>query len=461
MLGLCRYRLLLFVVGGLAFAPSVARGHTGVSLGLKIDIPDEALTYDILISSDLYRIWFTTDRSKLALAADDERKIYRFLNPDEEQHEREQIEKFFGDLNPVTIDDLRVRPILGELAFVYAKDQFTQVALKSLPPDLHLTFRYPTKVPPRKVRMIWDAFPPDVRKLDEDANAVIEVWAELDAFGENILVFFSVTEPETIWHAKGTSTANRIEPVLVAVQQRGIDIPLASAGMVACWAVVLLGFRFSNRWKALRRRLLALSALPIAAALLCQNMLVAQVDAPWRDSTAAPTDAQANDIFVALHANIYRAFDYTSESDIYDVLAQSVAGGLLDEVYNEVYQNLIMRDQGGAVARVRSVETIDRVVISSGTMPGSGAAAFRIHCRWQVHGAVTHWGHIHARTNEYDANYTVSQQDDRWKITGVEVIEQHRVVPEEQEQDDSDEYEYVDDDEADEDTDETDEESSR
>lgn len=476
MCGWYRYRLLLLVLamaGGFMFAPAAARGHAGVSLALKIDITDEAVAYDILISSDLYRLWFTTDRSKLNLAEDDALQVYRFLDPDEARRERDQVERFFKDRNPVTIDGVRVRPILDRLSFVYAKDPVTQIALTSLPPDLHVTFRHPTKVSPKKVSMIWDVFPPDIRKLDANPNAVIEVWAELDAFGENILVFFSEAEPEMIWHARGASGAKKVEPVLASARPRGIGVPLVSAGLVACWGGVLLGFRLSRRWKALRRRLLTLSVLPIAAALFCHDVLVAPVSPPWRPRISPPGEAGAIDIFTALHANIYRAFDYKTESDVYDVLAQSVAGGMLDGVYNEVYQSLIMRDQGGAVARVQSVEMIDVAALSSGTMPHADGPAFRVRCRWRVHGAVAHWGHIHARTNEYEATYTVSQQDGRWKITGVEILEQHRVVPEEG-VDDSDEAEDADDDapaedeeedaaegpEADNDTLDADEESS-
>ena len=62
-------------------------------------------------------------------------------------------------------------------------------------------------------------------------------------------------------------------------------------------------------------------------------------------------EAQALAIFVPLHANIYRAFDYGGESDVYDALAQSVQGELLDRTYRDVRRSLALQEAGGAVDR--------------------------------------------------------------------------------------------------------------
>ena len=47
--------------------------------------------------------------------------------------------------------------------------------------------------------------------------------------------------------------------------------------------------------------------------------------------------------------------------------------------------------------------------------------------QWKVSGSVEHWGHIHSRTNRYDASFLVEPRDDAWKITGMKVDQQERM----------------------------------
>ena len=44
------------------------------------------------------------------------------------------------------------------------------------------------------------------------------------------------------------------------------------------------------------------------------------------------------------------------------------------------------------------------------------------NCKWTVKGTVGHWGHIHTRTNQYDAALTVKAIDGAWKITKLDVF---------------------------------------
>jgi hypothetical protein len=130
-------------------------------------------------------------------------------------------------------------------------------------------------------------------------------------------------------------------------------------------------------------------------------------------------------VFRPLHANIYLAFDYTDEGQVYDALARSVDGQLLDDLYNEIYRSLVMEEEGGAVSRIRHVEPISNRVTSIGLL--EGVIAFSVEARWQVDGAVSHWGHSHSRTNEYLAEYTVVSGPEGWRIAASRVLEQTRV----------------------------------
>jgi hypothetical protein len=89
-------------------------------------------------------------------------------------------------------------------------------------------------------------------------------------------------------------------------------------------------------------------------AIVLRDVAVLRVPAPFGNKAELPDAAQARAVFEPLHANIYRAFDYSKEGDIYDALARSVEGEYLEQLYRQVYESLVMRDEGGAMSRVQS-----------------------------------------------------------------------------------------------------------
>jgi len=166
--------------------------------------------------------------------------------------------------------------------------------------------------------------------------------------------------------------------------------------------------------------------IALLAAVIARNTL--QIDTPkfWVASAPVLNSKEATETFINLQQNIYRAFDYQSESDIYDALSHSVEGVLLDRIYTEVYQSLILRDEGGGIAKVQKVEVLDTTATPLTDIPGGG---FDIDCHWQVHGVVAHLQHTHQRVNEYKATYRMLPRLGRWKITDVTINEQTRLNP--------------------------------
>jgi hypothetical protein len=124
----------------------------------------------------------------------------------------------------------------------------------------------------------------------------------------------------------------------------------------------------------------------------------------------------------SLLRNVYRAFDYHSESDTYDALARSVQGDLLADLYLKIKQGLIMQEQGGAVARVQEVK-----VVKTEPTEGKSKNGFAERVTWQVEGTVEHWGHIHTRVNEYSADLEIEPAGGAWKITAMNVSRQSQV----------------------------------
>ncbi|MBT8462726.1 MAG: hypothetical protein KJO44_09430, partial [Gemmatimonadetes bacterium] len=127
-------------------------------------------------------------------------------------------------------------------------------------------------------------------------------------------------------------------------------------------------------------------------------------------------------IVAGLLLNVYKAFDYREEEVIYDALARSAAGDLLTAIYLDTRRTLELANQGGARAKVKSVDVLDAT-----HDPLGGDQGFRTRATWNVAGSVGHWGHIHQRVNQYEAELTVRVIDGAWRITDLEVLQEERL----------------------------------
>jgi hypothetical protein len=141
----------------------------------------------------------------------------------------------------------------------------------------------------------------------------------------------------------------------------------------------------------------------------------------WQGGKARLDDVATQAVVEGLLTNVYRAFDFRAEGDIYDVLARSVDGDLLREVYLEMRRGLVLANQGGASARVKSVELTE---LDATPAEEQGISA---RTTWQIRAAVGHWGHIHERRNEYQANLELRPMDGAWKLVKVEILDELRL----------------------------------
>jgi hypothetical protein len=119
---------------------------------------------------------------------------------------------------------------------------------------------------------------------------------------------------------------------------------------------------------------------------------------------------------------VYLAFDYRDEGVIYDVLARSVSGELLTNIFLEVQGALELENQGGARVKVKEVE-----ITSSNKDNLDDRAGFSTECSWTVTGTVGHWGHIHQRKNAYDAVLSIEPIEGIWKITNLQLLNEKRL----------------------------------
>ena len=157
-------------------------------------------------------------------------------------------------------------------------------------------------------------------------------------------------------------------------------------------------------------------------ACLTVLFVAASLGAAQLGGSNKPNVDRANAIVGDLLHNIYRAFDYREESDIYDVLATSVSGELLTDIFLETKRSLVLANQGGAEAKVKDV-SLESVEIQ----PDASQGRFTVKANWTVHGSVGHWGHIHKRSNRYLAELTVAVDGDQWKLQEMSVLQEERL----------------------------------
>ena len=152
-----------------------------------------------------------------------------------------------------------------------------------------------------------------------------------------------------------------------------------------------------------------------------------QIDSPFEEPEVVSSE-DSKQVFETLHRNVYRAFDYGTEDEVYSALDASISGELLKDVYLNIRKSLEVREQGGAAARIRSVDyksgDVEKEKDQQRSPPWPG---YKFKSTWQVSGTIEHWGHIHERINEFEGVFTVALEGEDWKLTEFEIVDEKRI----------------------------------
>ena len=330
----------------------------------------------------------------------------------EDQEEiKRRVAEFLAERNPVTIDGQPVDGTLDRIHFIYRNVRTSGVIdpprdLDAISATLGVIFVYPTDGLPQEVAMEWQLFGPRIDRVPSSAT---------DEAGPLPYVL----SPDDRWlrwqnFLKHPTDPRRLVEVKTPPQRRSVPLTLAALG-----GLIGLAFLLARHGRAaVRGEVPPFKALGLAVALA----LVVIVTLPRSFGSSRVSEADSQEIVGALLGNIYRAFDYRDESRIYDVLARSAEGDLLTDIYLETRRSLELANQGGARVKVKEVE-----ILASDPTPLAGDVGFVTRCTWNVSGSVGHWGHIHTRTNQYEARFTVRAVDGAWKITELELLQEQRV----------------------------------
>ncbi|MFC1587707.1 hypothetical protein ACFL54_05295 [Planctomycetota bacterium] len=391
-----KHLFILLICAVIILSARMAVAHAPPLVSLDISITDEKIESRIYIYQKLFDYWMPI-----------EHKNSKKLTALEYGKAKVIVERFFNKWNPICIDGIHVRGSMEEL-------QFKKLSIHEYPLDyVAVNMSYGCKGRPRQVSIVWKHFDAIKDVFWQDIWVMIDAYEKMDGFK------LSEREPEIIWHPPVKSGKRPYLPVLESPPQ--LILPLVSAGIVSTLAVIgpLLYFFRIKRYIAW-----PLVACCIVLVFGLSGFGRIKIHPPWLPKFRMPDQEQAQYIFESLHRNIYRAFDYTSEDAVYDALSRSVEGEYLDIIYNEVYQSLVLREEGGAVCRIHVINILENQVMFPENLQSK---FFHIRCRWQVHGTVSHWGHRHQRINEYMAKYTVCRKNTEWRIAGVQMIEHKRI----------------------------------
>jgi len=325
------------------------------------------------------------------------------MQPKVKQGIVEYLEQHF----PLIIDGQAVEGTVDRVNFLQRSLRSSVVVdgqdIPLLPATVGVIYVVPTQGLPQEVEMEWDLFTERMQTVPAsavDQAGPLPVFLEPDfniLKWENFLKF-----PEL-----PTLTDIRRPPDLV---QKLARLGQWGFGVVAALALFLVFRAFQGQ-----RRFHTGAAVMFLAA----TALAAWSMKTWDD--VRMDDERLRGLAGGLLHNIYRAFDYRGEEQIYDVLARSVTGDLLNDVYLETRNGLELANQGGAQVKVKNIEMLEAQQV------GKSEEGFLVEARWNVAGSVGHWGHIHQRTNAYHARLTIVDINGAWKLAGLNILEEERL----------------------------------
>jgi hypothetical protein len=336
---------------------------------------------------------------------------YLYIQPYEQDNLKKIISGFLRTKNIVRIDGRTVEPIVDRVHFVEVRMSGIQVLEKVKDLDyssaiVGVIFAYTDPGIPQEVTVSWDLFSTGIESVPATAT---------DPAGPMKYILMP-TDSVLVW--KNFLKKYQLPTISeIKVTEASIGIPLIT--IILLVGLIILIYRNGikiNLWdKRLRAIVIVLIVLVIITIPATLNL---ELPFMKKESFSKP---EAKTLISELLKNTYRAFDFREESDVYDKLAISNSGDLLADVYLQTKKGMVLENQGGISVKVDDVNVIDVEEV------GSDKSGIAYNCKWQVKGTVGHWGHIHRRTNQYNAVLGVKPVNGVWKLNALDIIEEKRL----------------------------------
>jgi hypothetical protein len=273
-----------------------------------------------------------------------------YIEIDELHALRQRVGQFFLARNAVRIDGQLGKPILDRTNYV--KVGLAGIQLIEQPERLEIStaiigiiITYLTDGIPDEVTVDWELF---TEQLQQVPATSADPAGPLPTF----------LTPDDNVHKWTNYLKNYQLPTVQEVTVTGtigeLDFPVAS---IICFTLLIpIGWhvfqRSKNGW-TIRAPIAAATALILIGALSYPYARLS-IEKPMAIASNLD-DQQATELLEVLLKNVYRAFDFRQEGDVYDKLSVSVTGDLLADIYLENRRSFAVQAAGGAQAKVKEV----------------------------------------------------------------------------------------------------------
>jgi len=343
-----------------------------------------------------------------------------FIEADENNELKKRVGEFFLKRSNILIDGKKLRPILDRTSLVKYS---TTVSTFLVQPErlsintamVGVIITYLTAGMPQEVKNEWDLWSDRIQKVPTNAIDPVGGLRSFVTPEENVHVWKNFLKRYTI---------PTVEKVAIADSMRAFQIPLGSILSLIILLPVVWVIRKRKQSGQPIVAQFGLGIVLVAGSILLYPYLNVSVARPGF-RTSRMTNDEGKVVLRSLLKNVYRAFDFRDEGDVYDKLAISASGDLLGDLYLQNRKSFRVKQAGGAVARVKKIDVSDVKVQNH----PRNSRAFDLRSRWTAVGTVGHWGHLHTRQNQYEARVTIEPVEGAWKITGLELIEEQRIDP--------------------------------
>lgn len=380
------------------------------------------------VEDDAVVVSMTLNLAFVDLAAPVARADRDVVAREEEERLLDGLLEFVSRDVPVEIDGERVDPVLRSFAVYNGEPAVARIYPKygmRASGVAHLVVEYPAPPSTSSFSIEWRLFPDDVMVAPDDTGArpPMPIRASLRAHAGWQSVTLTQSEPRYAWRGEPRGEPELLPlPLPPRPASEPLHVPALGIALVVAAPLSFVAAR--------SRRAGAGLALGLAGGGAILGMLgLGSLQITREEPSPMPTEQEVAGIFDRLLTNIYRSFDSSSESAVYDALARSVVGDELEDLYERVYRGLVLEEQGGAVARVERVENLGTVVEWTAAREADGRVACSVVATWRVTGTVTHWGHSHTRVNEYRGRYSIVGLEAGWRIVESRILEQRRLSP--------------------------------
>ena len=341
-----------------------------------------------------------------------------YIEADELDGLMQRIGEFLLTRNTLHIDGQPVKPILDRSSYV--KVGLSGIQLIEQPQRLEIStaiigviMAYLTDEIPQQVTVDWDLFSEQIQRVPATASDPAGPLPTFLTPEDNVHTWTNYLKnyvPATVVDVSLADTVNKLQ------------VPLISLLAIAALIPILVIWRRRSRSGSSLWPVYSAAGLAIVLAVVMYPRMKIEFERPVSMLTGLD-DTEARLVVASLLDNVYRAFDFREEANVYDKLAISVEGDLLTDIYLQNRKSFAIKQAGGAQARVKDVE-----VLSARARPMVDNA-FAVDANWTAQGSVGHWGHVHTRKNYYDAVITIAPVNGNWKITGLDLVEEKRIEP--------------------------------